>query len=106
MNSGLALTRNVGFDAAETPYVLPLDADNRLLPSAACICLPHCVTPMRPLPIPSYENLASYRYDGLLGIQRNALSGAIISMPWRSSQKKHGQRSEATRNAHYGMGGL
>src|SRR5262249_32954299 len=32
-NSGLARARNLGFDAAETPYVLPLDADNRLLPA-------------------------------------------------------------------------
>jgi glycosyltransferase involved in cell wall biosynthesis/SAM-dependent methyltransferase len=32
-NSGLARTRNVGFDAAETTYVLPLDADNRLRPA-------------------------------------------------------------------------
>lgn len=31
-NSGLARSRNVGFDRAETQYVLPLDADNRLLP--------------------------------------------------------------------------
>ena len=31
-NFGLARTRNVGFDAAETPFVVPLDADNRLLP--------------------------------------------------------------------------
>jgi glycosyltransferase involved in cell wall biosynthesis len=31
-NSGLARTRNVGFDLAETPFILPLDADNRLLP--------------------------------------------------------------------------
>ncbi len=38
-NSGLALTRNVGFDAAETPFVLPLDADNRLLPECAAACL-------------------------------------------------------------------
>jgi SAM-dependent methyltransferase/TolA-binding protein len=30
-NAGLARSRNVGFDAAETPYILPLDADNRLL---------------------------------------------------------------------------
>ncbi|OYX34662.1 MAG: hypothetical protein B7Y99_05020 [Caulobacterales bacterium 32-69-10] len=33
-NSGLALTRNVGFACADTPFVLPLDADNRLLPEA------------------------------------------------------------------------
>lgn len=31
-NAGLARTRNVGFEAAETPFVVPLDADNRLLP--------------------------------------------------------------------------
>jgi glycosyltransferase involved in cell wall biosynthesis/SAM-dependent methyltransferase len=34
VNSGLALTRNVGFANADTPFVLPLDADNRLLPDA------------------------------------------------------------------------
>jgi glycosyltransferase involved in cell wall biosynthesis/SAM-dependent methyltransferase len=38
-NSGLGLTRNVGFDAAETKFVLPLDADNRLLPDCAVACL-------------------------------------------------------------------
>ncbi|MDE2516667.1 MAG: glycosyltransferase, partial [Rhodospirillales bacterium] len=32
VNSGLARTRNTGFAAAETAAVLPLDADNRLLP--------------------------------------------------------------------------
>ena len=31
-NQGLARTRNCGFAAAETEYVVPLDADNRLLP--------------------------------------------------------------------------
>ncbi len=29
-NYGLAFCRNSGFDAADTPYVIPLDADNRL----------------------------------------------------------------------------
>jgi len=32
VNSGLGPSRNTGFDATETPYVFPLDADNRLLP--------------------------------------------------------------------------
>ena len=32
VNCGLARTRNAGFDAAETDFVVPLDADNRLLP--------------------------------------------------------------------------
>lgn len=38
-NSKLGPTRNVGFDAAETLYVLPLDADNLLLPSCVSTCL-------------------------------------------------------------------
>lgn len=39
-NAGLGLSRNAGFAAAETAYVLPLDADNRLLP-ACCERLLH-----------------------------------------------------------------
>jgi len=42
-NSGLALTRNVGFANAETPFVAPLDADNMLLPTFA----EHCLTAIR-----------------------------------------------------------
>jgi SAM-dependent methyltransferase len=38
-NAGLSRTRNTGFDAAETPFVLALDADNRLLPECAAACL-------------------------------------------------------------------
>lgn len=38
VNSGLGLTRNAGFAAAETPYVLPLDADNRLFPRCVETC--------------------------------------------------------------------
>jgi glycosyltransferase involved in cell wall biosynthesis len=38
VNSGLGLTRNVGFAAAETPYVFLLDADNRIFPH----CLEYC----------------------------------------------------------------
>jgi glycosyltransferase involved in cell wall biosynthesis len=38
-NAGLAFSRNAGFAAAETPYVLPLDADNRLRPGCAAACL-------------------------------------------------------------------
>lgn len=39
VNSGLAFTRNVAFDLSDTPYVLPLDADNRLLPGCVEACL-------------------------------------------------------------------
>ena len=38
-NAGLACTRNRGFEEAETPYVLPLDADNILLPDCAASLL-------------------------------------------------------------------
>lgn len=38
-NAGLALTRNVGFAAAETPFVLQLDADNKLFADCAARCL-------------------------------------------------------------------
>jgi glycosyltransferase involved in cell wall biosynthesis len=37
-NAGLGFARNSGFAAAETPFVLPLDADNRLRP-ACCVTL-------------------------------------------------------------------
>nr|WP_294916600.1 glycosyltransferase [uncultured Neokomagataea sp.] len=33
-NSGLGGARNIGMDAAETPYIVHLDADNRLRPNA------------------------------------------------------------------------
>lgn len=39
VNSGLAFTRNVGFDRADTPWVMPLDADNRLLAECLAECL-------------------------------------------------------------------
>mgnify|MGYP006273492641 FL=1 len=42
-NSGLGLTRNVGFSAAETLYVMPLDPDNRLMSD----CLERCVDRVR-----------------------------------------------------------
>jgi SAM-dependent methyltransferase len=42
-NAGLARARNNGFDAAETPYVLPLDADNVLLPK----CCAHLLDAVR-----------------------------------------------------------
>jgi glycosyltransferase involved in cell wall biosynthesis len=40
-NAGLGPTRNAGFAAAETPFVLPLDADNRLLPACCETLLGH-----------------------------------------------------------------
>ncbi len=38
-NAGLGFARNSGFAAAESPFVLPLDADNRLHPTACATLL-------------------------------------------------------------------
>jgi glycosyltransferase involved in cell wall biosynthesis/SAM-dependent methyltransferase len=38
-DAGLGPTRNAGIDAADTPWVLPLDADNRLRPECCKVCL-------------------------------------------------------------------
>jgi glycosyltransferase involved in cell wall biosynthesis len=38
-NAGLGPTRNTGVDAADTPFVLLLDADNRLRPECSAVCL-------------------------------------------------------------------
>ena len=38
-NSKLDITRNTAIELAETPYVFPLDPDNRLLPNCLAICL-------------------------------------------------------------------
>ncbi len=38
-NAGLAKTRNAGFAHAETPYVMPFDADNIMLPTCLARCL-------------------------------------------------------------------
>ncbi len=40
-NSKLASTRNAAFDFIQTQYVMPLDADNELLPHCLSLCLKH-----------------------------------------------------------------
>jgi glycosyltransferase involved in cell wall biosynthesis len=45
-NAGLSAARNSGFAAAETPFVLPLDADNRLH-AACCATLLAALAPTR-----------------------------------------------------------
>jgi GT2 family glycosyltransferase len=45
-NAGLSAARNTGFAAAETPFVLPLDADNRLH-EACCATLLEALAPTR-----------------------------------------------------------
>ncbi len=53
-NAGLGFARNSGFAAAETPFVLPLDADNRLRPAA-------CETLLRHLA----DSTAAYAYPAI-----------------------------------------
>ncbi len=53
-NSGLGLTRNVGFALAASEFVLPVDADNLLLPD----CATHCLALLR-------ESGAAYAYPRL-----------------------------------------
>lgn len=53
-NSGLGLTRNVGFALAASEFVLPVDADNLLLPE----CAAHCLAALR-------ESGAAYAYPRL-----------------------------------------
>ena len=38
-NAGVGPTRNVGFAVADTPWIMVLDADNRLLPTCITACL-------------------------------------------------------------------
>jgi glycosyltransferase involved in cell wall biosynthesis len=38
-SGGVGLARNAGIDAADTPWVLPLDADKRLLRECGAVCL-------------------------------------------------------------------
>jgi glycosyltransferase involved in cell wall biosynthesis/SAM-dependent methyltransferase len=38
-NAGLGIARNTGIDAADTPFVLLLDADNKLRPECSAVCL-------------------------------------------------------------------
>jgi glycosyltransferase involved in cell wall biosynthesis len=45
-NAGLSAARNTGFAAAETPFVLPLDADNRLH-AGCCAALLEALAPSR-----------------------------------------------------------
>lgn len=72
-NYGLGLCRNSGFDAADTPYVLPLDADNRLRPD----CCEKLLAALK-------QNCAAYTYPS---IQHFGASTALISnAPYRAQR--------------------
>lgn len=65
-NAGLAVARNTGFVAAQTPYVLPLDADNRLWATCAASCLAAIQTSSAAFAYPVQRKFGEA--DGLLGI--------------------------------------
>ncbi len=70
-NAGLGFARNSGFAAAETPFVLPLDADNRLRPAA-------CETLLRHLS----DSTAAYAYPAIqkFGDSDGVVGGAPYSV--------------------------
>ena len=58
-NAGLARTRNMGFAMAETPFVLPLDADNKLRPDCGARCLAAMHTSQAAFVYPSLQCFGS-----------------------------------------------
>ena len=96
-NYGLGFCRNSGFDAADTPYVLPLDADNRLRPDAARNCSRRSKQAARPMSIRRSSILAlrTPRSQMFHTIRRD-LSPAIILTPWRWFRRRPGRWSAAT----------
>jgi glycosyltransferase involved in cell wall biosynthesis len=64
-NSGLAFTRNLGFDRAETTFVLPLDADNRLLEQCSAKCLEALQAANAAFAYPQIRNFGDH--DHLIG---------------------------------------
>ncbi|MBV9492523.1 MAG: class I SAM-dependent methyltransferase [Verrucomicrobia bacterium] len=65
VNAGLGPTRNVAIDAAETPFVLPLDADNLLLPRCCEVCLSAARASSAAFAYPSIQKFGEE--SGLLG---------------------------------------
>jgi glycosyltransferase involved in cell wall biosynthesis len=70
-NAGLGFGRNTGFALAETEYVLPLDADNRLRPPACEILLRHLA-----------ESQAAFAYPGIqeFGDRKDIIGRAAYSV--------------------------
>ncbi|MGO2958223.1 MAG: glycosyltransferase [Acetobacter sp.] len=65
-NSGLGAARNCGVAYTETPYFLPLDADNKLLPNA-CASLLAAATPMTAYAYPMQQQFGDAATDHILG---------------------------------------
>jgi glycosyltransferase involved in cell wall biosynthesis len=62
-NAGLGIVRNTGIDAAETPYVMLLDADNRLLPDCIARCLAAIVDAGAAFAYPSLRHFGDSRLE-------------------------------------------
>jgi hypothetical protein len=65
VNSGLAFTRNLGFDKAETTFVLPLDADNRILEDCSAKCLKALLETNAAFAYPKIRNFGDH--DHIIG---------------------------------------
>ena len=64
-NAGLGFARNSGFAASETPFVLPLDADNRLRPAACETLLRHLADSRAAYAYPAIQKFGDE--DGVVG---------------------------------------
>jgi hypothetical protein len=90
-NSGLGPTRNSGIDAADTAYVLLLDADNRLLPNCASSCLSALRVSNAAFAYPVIQQFSD-RTDviGTKTSNQADLWVGIISMRWFFFPRRHG----------------
>ena len=101
-NAGLGPTRNVGFAASETGWVLPLDADNRLRPECVRLCLaavtgerlaavtgerlaavtsgrPAAITSRRPAAVPGGRAAFAYPRIAKFGMETGELGGGTFA---------------------------
>lgn len=81
-NSGLSLTRNAGFAAAEAPLVLPLDADNVLTPDCLRLLRDRLLATGAAAAHPTLE-----RFGGE--------SRQLPALPWDPDRLRHGNYIDA-----------
>ena len=93
-NAGLGFARNSGFAAAETPFVLPLDADNRLRPKACETLLEALSGGMAAFAYPRIQKFGDSERGGWRPrvIPCCGCSRATTSMRWRWCGNPPGRR--------------
>jgi glycosyltransferase involved in cell wall biosynthesis len=75
-NAGLGFARNSGFSAAETPFVLPLDADNRLRPACCATLLERLTTSRAAF---AYPTLQQFGDKGAVFSDAPYLPGRLVT---------------------------